>query len=184
MIKVLDPKNDVVFQKIFGMKKNKPILISFLNSILNLTGEERIKEVEFEEKILNVSLIVGEKLSILDLNVTTESNIHINVEIQLINQYNMIKRTLFYMTKMLLSQLKKGEDYSELNRTITINILNFDYLEDENFIKSYGLFEKNTKESLTDLLEVIFIELPKFKRSKEIHKSIIPNKEYKNKRKR
>jgi len=77
MIKMLDPKNDVVFQKIFGMKKNKPILISFLNSILKLTVEDKIKEVEFEEKTLNVSLIVGEKLSILDLNVTTESNIHI-----------------------------------------------------------------------------------------------------------
>ena len=130
---------------------------------------------------MEVSLIAGEKLSILDLHVTTECDIHINIEIQLINQYNMIKRTLFYMTKMLLSQLNKGEDYSALNRTITINILNFDYLEDENFIKSYGLFEKNTKESLTDLLEIIFIELPKFKRSKEIHKSIIPNKDYKDK---
>lgn len=26
------------------------------------------------------------------------------------------------MSKMLLNQLKKGEDYSELNRTVTINI--------------------------------------------------------------
>ena len=181
MIKILDPKNDVVFQKIFGMKKNKPILISFLNSILHLTGEDRIKEVDFEEKTLNVSLIAGEKLSILDLHVTTECDIHINVEIQLINQYNMIKRTVFYMAKMLLRQLEKGEDYSELNRTITINILNFDYLEDGNFIKCYGLFEKDTKDPLTDLLEIIFIELPKFKRSKAIHKSIIQNKDYKDK---
>ena len=74
MIKILDPKNDVVFQKIFGMKKNKPILISFLNSILHLTGDDIIKDVEFEEKTLNVSLIVGEKLSILDLNVTLCGN--------------------------------------------------------------------------------------------------------------
>lgn len=28
MIKVLDPKNDVVFQKLFGMKAHKNILIS------------------------------------------------------------------------------------------------------------------------------------------------------------
>jgi len=67
---------------------------------------------------------------------------HVNVEIQLINQYNMIKRTIFYMSKMLLSQLKKGEDYSNLNRTVTINILDFNYLEGENFIKNYALFEK------------------------------------------
>ena len=175
MTKLLDPKNDVVFQKLFGMKKHKHILISFLNSILNLTGKNAIKEVEFEEKHLDVSLISSEKLSILDLHVTTESNMNVNVEIQLINQYNMIKRTIFYMAKMLLSQLKKGEDYSCLNRTVTINILNFNYLEGKNFIKNYGLFEKETKESLTDLLEFIFIELPKFK---ERDKFINKNKEY------
>lgn len=181
MTKVLDPKNDVVFQKIFGMKKHKHILISFLNSILDLTAENTIKDVEFEEKQLDVSLIASEKLSILDLNITTESEVHINVEIQLINQYNMIKRTIFYMSKMLLSQLKKGEDYSCLNNSITINILNFDYLAGDQFIKSYGLFEKDTKEPLTDLLKLIFIELPKFNRFKEETRSISANKEYNDK---
>ncbi|WP_238916295.1 Rpn family recombination-promoting nuclease/putative transposase [Clostridium sp. YIM B02555] len=162
MIKMLDPKNDVVFQKLFGIKAHKHILISFLNSILRLEGRNAIKDVEFEEKHLDISLIASEKLSILDLHVTTETNMSINVEIQLINQYNMIKRTIFYMSKMLLSQLKKGEDYSCLNRTVTINILNFNYLDGESYIKRYGLFEKTSKKSLTDLLEYIFIELPKF----------------------
>ena len=90
----------------------------------------------------------------------------------------MIKRTIFYMSKMLLSQLKKGQDYSCLNRTITINILNFNYLEEENFIKCYGLFEKNTKKPLTDLMEFIFIELPKFNKLKQPHKLVEPSKEY------
>ncbi|BCZ46070.1 hypothetical protein psyc5s11_21370 [Clostridium gelidum] len=178
MTKLLDPKNDVVFQKLFGMKINKKILISFLNSILNLKGINSIKEVEFEEKHLDVSLIASEKLSILDLHVTTEKDMHVNVEIQLINQYNMIKRTIFYMSKMLLGQLRKGQDYSCLNRTVTINILNFNYLDGESFIKCYGLFEKETKKPLTDLLELIFIELPKFKLFGEKHKSINLNEEY------
>ena len=178
MTKVLDPKNDVVFQKLFGMKKNKHILISFLNSILNLSGDNSIKNVEFEEKHLDVSLIASEKLSILDLHVTTEKDMHVNVEIQLVNQYNMIKRTIFYMSKMLLSQLKKGEDYSDLNETVTINILNFNYLEGESFIKCYSLFEKDTKMLLTDLLEFIFIELPKFNTFKETHTYMKVNTEY------
>lgn len=163
MHKLLDPKNDVVFQKIFGMKKHKEILISFLNSILYLKGEDMIKEVTFEEKKMDVTLIANEKISILDLHVLTESEININVEIQLINQYNMIKRTIFYMSKMILSQLEKGEDYSCLDRTITINILNFNFLNEDDFIKNYGLFEKKTKKELTDLIEIIFIEFPKFK---------------------
>lgn len=90
----------------------------------------------------------------------------------------MIKRTVFYMAKMLLNQLDKGEDYSLLNRTITINILNFDYLKGGNYIKCYGLFEKETKNPLTDLLEIIFIELPRFSRLKKQENPIEPNKEY------
>lgn len=165
MIKLLDPKNDVVFQKIFGAKKHKEILISFLNSLLYLKGKDEIKEVTFEEKTLDVSLMANEKISILDLHVVTENNVNINVEIQLINQYNMIKRTIFYMSKMILGQLKRGEDYSLLNRTITINILNFDYLEEEHFIKNFGLFEKKSKKYFTDIIEIIFIELPKFNKA-------------------
>lgn len=163
MYKLLDPKNDIVFQKIFGMKKNKKILISFLNAILNLKGDNSIKDVQFEEKNIDVSLIASEKLSILDLHVITEMNTEINIEMQLINQYNMIERTIFYMSKMILGQLKKGDDYANLNRTITINILNFKYLDGNEFIKNYGIFEKTTKRKLTDLIEYIFIELPKLK---------------------
>ena len=58
------------------------------------------------------------------------------------------------------------------NGTININILNFNYLDGEGFIKRYGLFEKESKISLTDLLEYIFVELPKFTEA---------NKDYNNK---
>lgn len=162
MVKLLDPKNDLVFQKLFGMKQHKHILIAFLNAVLRLNGLEKIKDVSFEEKQLDVTLLTSEKLSILDLHVVTETSININVEIQLVNQYNMIKRTIFHLSKMILGQLKKGEDYSSLSRTITINILNFSYLEEENFINNYLYHNKITKKILSDLCEIIFIELPKF----------------------
>lgn len=145
MIKLLDPKNDLVFQKLFGMKKHRHILINFLNAVLELDGLNKIKEVSFEEKQLDVTLLTSEKLSILDLHVITETSMNINVEIQLVNQYNMIKRTIFYLSKMILSQLKKGEDYSALSRTITINILNFNYIEEDSFINNYLYHNKKLK---------------------------------------
>lgn len=43
MVKILSPKNDVVFQKLFGTEQHKEILISFLNSILIKSGNEEIK---------------------------------------------------------------------------------------------------------------------------------------------
>ena len=42
---------------------------------------------------------------------------------QIVNEYNMIKRTLFYWSKMYLNQLVKGEDYDLLNKIVTINLL-------------------------------------------------------------
>lgn len=59
-------------------------------------------------------------------------------------------------------QLNKGDNYIELNKTITINILDFDYLEDENFHSSYRLYEDITRKILTDVVEIMFIELRKF----------------------
>ncbi len=167
MNKLLNPKNDVVFQKIFGAKENEKLLISLLNSILEPMGNGKIKSITLEEKALNVSLIASEKLSILDINVTTENSTHINVEIQLINQYNMIKRTIFYLSKMILKQLVKGDNYNQLNKTITINILDFDYINDEKFHSSYHLYEDMTKKLLSDIVEIHFIELKKFEKSKK-----------------
>jgi len=159
MNKLLNPKNDVVFQKIFGVKENEKLLISFLNSILEPMGNGKIKSITLEEKALNVSLIASEKLSILDINVTTENSTHINVEIQLINQYNMIRRTIFYLSKMILKQLVKGDNYNQLNKTITINILDFDYINDEKFHSSYHLYEDMTKTLVSDIVKIHFIEL-------------------------
>ena len=46
-MKFADPKNDLAFQKIFGNEAKKVILISFLNSVLNLDGDRKIIDLEF-----------------------------------------------------------------------------------------------------------------------------------------
>lgn len=166
MTTLLDPKNDVVFQKLFGIKENDKLLISFLNSILAKHNNGKITSVALEERALTADLINSEKLSILDIRVTTDTNAHINIEIQLVNQYNMIRRTIFYLSKMILKQLVKGDNYSELTKTITINILDFNYLNCEDFHSCYHYYEDTTNELLTDLAEIHFIELPNFKTPK------------------
>ena len=48
-MKFADPKNDVAFRKIFGNEGKKVILISFLNSVLNLEGDRKIIDLDFRE---------------------------------------------------------------------------------------------------------------------------------------
>ena len=159
---ILDPKNDVVFQKIFGSPENEEILISFLNALLSKTEKEKIEKVEYVDTKLNNIDVADDKIGVLDVRVITDNGTHINIEIQLINRYNMIKRTLFYWSRLYSGQIKRGANYKDLNKTITINILNFNYIDSEKYHNIYHLYEDEVKSQLTDLLEIQFVELPKF----------------------
>src|SRR5690625_1348951 len=91
----MDLKIDYAFKQLFGIEKNKDITVVFLNAILQRTGRKRIKDISFS------NIEVGgeykdDKQSRLDLLVVTEANEWINIEIQFSNQYDMIKRTLYY----------------------------------------------------------------------------------------
>lgn len=68
---------------------------------------------------------------------------------------------------MYEEQLSNGEDYSQLNRTICINILNFKYLRSEKFHTAYRFKELETHEELTDVMEVHFIEIPKLPKNSD-----------------
>ncbi|MBN1050096.1 Rpn family recombination-promoting nuclease/putative transposase [Clostridium botulinum] len=155
---LLDPKIDFIFKNIFGAEKNSRILISFLNSVLK--SDNPIKSVEIKNTDIEKTFI-EDKFSRLDVKAITDNNEIINIEIQLKNEYNMIKRSLYYWSKLYEEQLGEGEDYSKLQRTICINILNFKYLKNDRFHNSYRLKEVETNEELTDVEEIHFIEIPK-----------------------
>lgn len=155
---LLDPKMDFVFKNIFGSEKHPNILISFLNATLK--PEDLITEVEIKNTDLNKGYI-EDKFSRLDVKATTSNNEIINIEIQLKNEYNMIKRSLYYWSKLYSEQLNEGEDYSLLKRTICINILNFKYLKTRMFHSVYRMKEIHTNEELSDIEEIHFIEIPK-----------------------
>ena len=119
-----------------------------------------ITAVEIKNTDINKDYI-EDKFSRLDVKATTSNDEIINIEIQLKNEYNMIKRSLYYWSKLYSEQLNEGEDYSSLKRTICINILNFKYLKTRKFHSGYRLKEIYSNEELTDVAEIHFIEIPK-----------------------
>lgn len=164
---LLNPQIDFVFKKIFGTEKNKPILINFLNAVIKPTTP--IKDVEIKNNDIDKDFI-EDKFSRLDVKATTSNKEHINIEIQVKNEYNMIQRTLYYWSKIYSEQIQNRDNYSKLERTVCINILNFKYLKNDKYHNAYRLKEITSNEELTDLQEIHFIELPKFNE--------IGNKEY------
>lgn len=161
---LLDPKVDFVFKNIFGSKQHPKILISFLNAVLKPVNKIIAVEVlgpDLEKQFLE------DKYSRLDIKARTSNEETINIEIQLKNEYNMIKRSLYYLSKMYEEQLKEGEDYSQLSRAICINILNFKYLKTEDFHTGYRFKEIESNIELTDVMEVHFIEIPKLDKQQD-----------------
>lgn len=162
LAKFVDLKVDYAFKRLFGNEKNKSLTVYFLNAILNRTGNNAIKEVSFMNQEFS-----GEhrddKQSRLDVLVKTQENIAINIEIQLSNQHDMIKRTLYYWSKIYTSELKKGFGYHTLRPTITINICNFSlFQQTDAYHTSFHLYEDDGKFRIDDVLEIHFIEMNKF----------------------
>lgn len=157
-IELLSPKIDFVFKRIFGSEEDTHILISFLNAVIQ--SEDKIEKVE----ILNTDVekeFLDDKFSRLDIRAKTNKNEMINIEIQLRDEYNMVKRSLYYWSKIYTGQLKNKGQYKELGRTICINILDFNLLDNNKYHNIFRLKEVTTGEELTDTMEIHFIELPK-----------------------
>ena len=160
---LLSPKVDFVFKKIFGSEENKSVLISFLNATLKPKKEivaVDLKNTDIEKEYLK------DKFSRLDVKATTSNKETINIEIQLSDQYNMTQRTLYYWSKMYEEQMEQSYNYRKLSRTVCINILNYNYLDNDRFHNTYRLKEIETNEELTDICEIHFIEIPKLRQLK------------------
>ena len=85
---------------------------------------------------------------------------------QNINQGNIEKRVTYYLNQLYVSDLKSGKTYNELNKTIAIGILNFDYFKDiKDYHTVWKMTEQHNKDKTLEEQEIHFIELPKFLRS-------------------
>ncbi|MBJ8031864.1 Rpn family recombination-promoting nuclease/putative transposase [Bacillus cereus group sp. N21] len=152
---------DFAFKQLFGTSGSEDILITFLNAMLKDSLESPIASLQLEDPHLHREH-EDDKLSILDVSATLDTGTKVNVEIQLNNNHDMIKRSLYYWGKLYTSQLQKGMPYSSLHKTITINLLNFvmfqEYKEFHTTGKLWNIQQQNV---LSDDIEVHIVEIPK-----------------------
>ena len=154
--------NDLYFKKLLGDKKRKNLTLSFLNGVLNKDDENYFTDISFLDKD-NEPLTLDGKLSKLDIRADLNDGTQVDIEVQVCPFKFMAERSLYYWSKMYSEQLEKGAEYKKLKKAIAINLLAFDYLEDEqDWHNIYNLLNEKSHKKLTDHIEIHFLELPKF----------------------
>jgi predicted transposase/invertase (TIGR01784 family) len=159
-VKILPPKVDIVFKMLFGDERNKDILIDFLKSILTLSDDE-YENITITDPHLKRER-KKDKLGIVDVKLTSKSGKIIHIEIQVLEQEEMPERATYYNAKMLTSQIKSGDEFETLKRTISIIITDFDMMkEDRKYHYIFELIDRDTGTRFTDLVEIHTLELTK-----------------------
>ena len=123
---LMKPKIDFAFKEIM---MNETARIGFLSAVLKLNPTE-IKKTQ----ILNTYLRKeheDDKQGILDVRVSLNNNMEIDIEIQLSELRVWADRSLFYLSKMYAEQIKPGQTYDVFKKCVGISILNFDLFPKE-----------------------------------------------------
>jgi predicted transposase/invertase (TIGR01784 family) len=161
MAQYLDPKNDLVFKKVFG--EHPDLLVSFLNALMPLEKGNVIESVEYLTPEL-VPENPGKKHSIVDVRCKDNRGRFFIVEMQMEWSSFFMKRMLLNASKVYGFQLDKGEGFDTLQPVYTLAILNenFDHKTGE-FYHRYQMANRQNTDEVIEGMELLFIELQKFK---------------------
>ena len=162
-MRFLDVKTDFAFKKVFGSQQSKPVLIDFLNAMLDYSGEFTIANLDIVDPY-QIPLIKGMKDSFVDVKAVLANGSRVIIEMQVLNIEGFEQRILYNAAKQYSSQLLKGEHYRLLNPVIALTFTDFTLFHDApgQVISRFKLIEKQRLVQYSDDIELVFVELPKF----------------------
>ena len=112
------------------------------------------------------SIFGDERNSTVDVLAKTEDGRLIDVEIQIADHHDMIKRSVYYASKMTAKQVHKNGDkknrYLNIKSSIIISIVDFKIFEDdEPYFNPLVWYNLATNKIATDVELIYILELPK-----------------------
>ena len=160
MSRYLDPKNDLVFKRVFG--ENPDLLINFLNALMPFETGRHIVSLEYLSPEM-VPENPGKKHSIVDVRCKDNYKRQFIIEMQIYWTDAFYNRVVFNAGKAFVRQLDCAENFDLLQPVYTLAILdeNFDH-KTENFYHHYQIVNKENTNEIIPGLEFVLIELRKF----------------------
>ena len=164
----INPYTDFGFKKLFGTEMNKDLLMSFLNSFLD------IKETITGIKYLNSERLgdgIGDRRSIFDVYCETEKGEKFIVEMQKAGQRYFKDRSIYYSTTPIREQAQQGEWDFHLENVYTVGVLDFVFPNNEYPADEYyhivKLMDVADKHVFYDKLTFVYLEMPKFNKTED-----------------
>ncbi len=190
-MKYLSPRSDISFKKLFANEHHKDLTKAFLNNVLGLSEARKIQDINLRETV-SLPERSGGKEVIFDVYCTDGFNNHFIIEMQSLNEYNFFERSQVYIARALSNQLKSTNNYVEALPVVFVGVVDYDlerikkYKRFDSFrsksiialerhiekspdvISKYSLVNQKTNQIIpVPLLELNYVELPKFTKSIE-----------------
>ena len=142
---LLELKNDLVFQELFGRQKNSKITGHLISLIL---GRE-IKDINLDLNKRMLGNRIDSKTGRLDIRAKFNDGEDCNIELQVLPYKYMEKRMLEYWASMYGNKMSAGDDYGLLKPSISILIADY-RVPKLSFIKGYII----TSDDLINLFDM------------------------------
>jgi predicted transposase/invertase (TIGR01784 family) len=165
MHRPIDPKVDCVFKTLFGSDDHRDLLVHFLNAMLASDLRLPITDVEILNPY-NERETLDDKLTVVDVKARDAARRLFQVEIQLLVVANLAPRILYAWADLYSQQLRSGEDYSALQPTYVIWLLDRALLADRPEYAHRYCLRDDAGRLLVDHGAVHLFELSKFRRER------------------
>lgn len=156
--------SDIIFKAVFGRDTPgcKRALIGLLNRILEWEEDPIVDLVYLNP--FSMAELEGAKEIIMDILVETSRGEQIDIEMQIGTTRELMNRFLYYLSKLVVRGLEKGEDYGKLKKSIVIVILRDRYLPDSEPAHScFVMKSRETGYDLSELAQLHVLELGKYR---------------------
>lgn len=155
--------NDYLFRAL--LQQNNQVLKALICSLLHLDPQQ-VQEVVLENPI-ELGKSYDDKDFILDIQAWLYEGARINLEMQVINEYNWPERSLCYLCRSY-DNLNRGESYSAVRPVVQIGFLNFTLFPDHpEFYATYYMTNEKNNQIYSDKLRLSVVDLTKIELATE-----------------
>ena len=155
--------SDLFARYLLGKSGNEDLLENLVNATLSDFNFEEVKDLEIIDPF-NLSENIDLKESIIDVKARTKDNKTVIIEFQLCGNINFVDRIFYYISKNIVNELHEGEDYQEVQKIISINLLDFNlnFGDEGKPHRCFKLIDTENQNISLDYIQMHLIEVRRF----------------------